>query len=164
MTTPRFGRVLTAMVTPFRPDGAINFDVAIQLAEHLVKEGVDGLVIGGSTGEGSSLSDKEKLELFACIAGAVSVPVLAGSTFADTARSVELTSQVIDTGVTGILATTPAYARPSQRGIKEHFAAIAESTELPIMLYDIPVRTGRKIAGSTTIELVQEHANIVAIK
>ena len=164
MTTPRFGRVLTAMVTPFRPDGAINFDVAIQLAEHLVNEGVDGLVIGGSTGEGSSLSDKEKLELFACIAGAVSVPVLAGSTFADTARSVELTSQVIDTGVSGILATTPAYARPSQRGIKEHFAAIATSTELPIMLYDIPIRTGRKIAGSTTIELVQEHANIVAIK
>jgi 4-hydroxy-tetrahydrodipicolinate synthase len=164
MTKPRFGRLLTAMVTPFRADGAIDFDVAIELATYLVAEGVDGLVVAGSTGEGSSLSDKEKLELFACVAGAVEVPVLAGSTFADTARSVELTSQVLDTGVTGVLATTPAYARPSQKGIAAHFAAIANSTELPIMLYDIPGRTGRKIAATTTIDLVSTHANIVAIK
>ncbi len=164
MTTPRFGRVLTAMVTPFRADGTIDFDVAIELATYLVTEGCDGLVVAGSTGEGSSLSDKEKLELFACVAGAVEVPVLAGSTFADTARSVELTHQVLDTGVTGVLATTPAYARPSQKGIAAHFAAIAASTELPIMLYDIPVRTGRKIAASTTIDLVSSHSNIVAIK
>ena len=152
------------MVTPFRADGAIDFDVAIELATYLVAEGCDGLVVAGSTGEGSSLSDKEKLELFACVAGAVEVPVLAGSTFADTARSVELTRQVLDTGVTGVLATTPAYARPSQKGIAAHFAAIASCTELPIMLYDIPVRTGRKIAASTTIALVTSHANIVAIK
>ena len=152
------------MVTPFRADGAIDFDVAIELATYLVAEGCDGLVVAGSTGEGSSLSDKEKLELFACVAGAVEVPVLAGSTFADTARSVELTRQVLDTGVTGVLATTPAYARPSQKGIAAHFAAIASCTELPIMLYDIPGRTGRKIAASTTIDLVTSHANIVAIK
>jgi 4-hydroxy-tetrahydrodipicolinate synthase len=164
MTTPRFGRVLTAMVTPFRADGTINFDVAIELATYLVAEGCDGLVVAGSTGEGSSLSDKEKLELFACVAGAVEVPVLAGSTFADTARSVELTRQVLETGVTGVLATTPAYARPSQKGIAAHFAAIASSTELPIMLYDIPSRTGRKIAASTTIDLVSSYSNIVAIK
>jgi len=152
------------MVTPFRADGSIDFDVAIELATYLVAEGVEGLVIAGSTGEGSSLSDKEKLELFACVAGAVEVPVLAGSTFADTARSVELTRQVLDTGVTGVLATTPAYARPSQKGIAAHFAAIAEATELPIMLYDIPARTGRKIAASTTIDLVASHPNIVAMK
>jgi 4-hydroxy-tetrahydrodipicolinate synthase len=152
------------MVTPFRSDGAIDFDVAIELATTLVAEGVDGLVLAGSTGEGSSLSDKEKLELFACVAGAVEVPVLAGSTFADTARSVELTRQVLDTGVTGVLATTPAYARPSQKGIAAHFAAIAEATELPVMLYDIPARTGRKIAASTTIDLVASHSNIVAMK
>jgi 4-hydroxy-tetrahydrodipicolinate synthase len=164
MTTPRFGRVLTAMVTPFRADGTINFDVAIELATYLVAEGCDGLVVAGSTGEGSSLSDKEKLELFACVAGAVEVPVLAGSTFADTARSVELTRQVLETGVTGVLATTPAYARPSQKGIAAHFAAIAASTELPIMLYDVPSRTGRKIAASTTIDLVSSYSNIVAIK
>jgi 4-hydroxy-tetrahydrodipicolinate synthase len=164
MTTPRFGRVLTAMVTPFRADGTINFDVAIELATYLVAEGCDGLVIAGSTGEGSSLSDTEKLELFACVAGAVEVPVLAGSTFADTARSVELTRQVLETGVSGVLATTPAYARPSQKGIAAHFAAIASSTELPIMLYDVPSRTGRKIASSTTIDLVSSYSNIVAIK
>jgi len=152
------------MVTPFRADGTIDFDVAIELATYLVREGSDGLVIAGSTGEGSSLSDKEKLELFACVAGAVEVPVLAGSTFADTARSVELTRQVLETGVTGVLATTPAYVRPSQKGIAAHFAAIAESTELPIMLYDIPARTGRKIAASTTIDLVASHSNIVAMK
>ncbi len=152
------------MVTPFRADGSIDFDVAIELATKLVSEGSDGLVIAGSTGEGSSLSDKEKLELFACVAGAVEAPVLAGSTFADTARSVELTKQVLETGVTGVLATTPAYARPSQKGIAAHFAAIARSTELPVMLYDIPARSGRKIAASTVIDLVSSHPNIVAMK
>ena len=164
MTAPRFGRVLTAMVTPFRADGSIDFDVAIEVATYLVREGVEGLVIAGSTGEGSSLSDKEKLELFACVAGAVEVPVLAGSTGADTAQSVALTRQVVDTGASGVLATTPNYARPSQKGIAEHFAAIAKCTELPIMLYDIPSRTGRKIAATTTIDLVASHANIVAMK
>ncbi len=152
------------MVTPFKADGSINFDVAIEIAEELVREGSDGLVIAGSTGEGASLSAKEKLELFACIAGAVEVPVLAGSTSSNTADSVELTSQVSTTGCSGVLVTTPAYVRPSQKGIAEHFAAIARSTELPIMLYDIPARTGRKIAPETTIELVGRHDNIVAIK
>jgi len=164
MTTPRFGRVLTAMVTPFKPDGSINFDVAIEVAEELVREGSDGLVLAGSTGEGASLSAKEKLELFACIAGAVEVPVLAGSTSSNTADSIELTSQVITTGCAGVLVTTPAYVRPSQKGIAEHFAAIADSTELPVMLYDIPARTGRKIAAQTTIHLVQRYKNIVAMK
>jgi len=164
MTTPRFGRVLTAMVTPFKPDGSINFDVAIEVADELVREGSDGLVLAGSTGEGASLSAKEKLELFACIAGAVEVPVLAGSTSSNTADSIELTSQVITTGCAGVLVTTPAYVRPSQKGIAEHFAAIADSTELPVMLYDIPARTGRKIAAQTTVHLVQRHKNIVAMK
>jgi 4-hydroxy-tetrahydrodipicolinate synthase len=152
------------MVTPFKADGSINFDVAIAVAEELVREGCDGLVIAGSTGEGASLSAKEKLELFACIAGAVEVPVLAGSTSSNTADSIELTSQVITTGCAGVLVTTPAYVRPSQKGIAEHFSAIAESTELPVMLYDIPGRTGRKISADTTIGLVQRHKNIVAMK
>lgn len=152
------------MVTPFKPDGSIDFDVAIEVAEYLVNEGSDGLVIAGSTGEGSSLTSKEKMELFACIAGAVEVPVLAGSTSSNTADSVELTSQVITTGCSGVLVTTPAYSRPNQKGIAEHFAAIAECTELPIMLYDIPSRTGRKIEAQTTIELARSHSNIVAMK
>ncbi len=164
MKSPQFGRVLTAMVTPFAPDGSLDFDVAIELAQLLVDNGSDGLVLAGSTGEGSSLSDDEKLELFACIAGAVEVPVLAGSTSSDTAHSLALTARVAATGASGVLATTPAYARPNQRGIVEHFSAIARCTELPIMLYDIPSRTGRKIAASTTIELVEQHENIVALK
>jgi 4-hydroxy-tetrahydrodipicolinate synthase len=130
----------------------------------LVAEGSDGLVVGGSTGEGSSLSDEEKLDLFACVAEAVTVPVLAGTTFANTQQSVVLTVQAKATGVAGILATTPAYARPSQAGIAAHLGAIAESTPLEVMLYDIPARTGRKIASATTIGLVKAHKNITALK
>src|SRR6202453_3970337 len=164
MSEPRFGRVLTAMVTPFHADGSVNFDVATSLAQFLVAEGSDGLVVGGSTGEGSSLSDEEKLDLFACVAEAVTVPVLAGSTFANTQQSVALTTQVKGTGVAGILATTPAYARPNQAGIAGHLGAIADSTPLDVMLYDVPIRTGRKIASATTIDLVRQHKNIVAMK
>jgi 4-hydroxy-tetrahydrodipicolinate synthase len=152
------------MVTPFAPDGAIDFDVAQRLAKFLVAEGSEGLVVAGSTGEGSSLSDEEKLNLFACVAEAVTVPVLAGSTFANTQQSVALTAQVKATGVAGVLATTPAYARPNQAGIAGHLGAIAQSTPLPVMLYDIPSRTGRKIASATTIQLVKQHANITALK
>lgn len=164
MTTPRFGHLLTAMVTPFDESGALDLDVAGDLARFLVDQGSDALVVAGSTGEGSALSDDEKMTLFAAVVDAVNVPVLAGTTSADTARSVELTSRAAETGVAGILATTPAYARPSQRGIAAHFGAVAEATSLPIMLYDIPVRTGRKIASATTIDLVRTHANIVALK
>ncbi|HEY5104191.1 MAG TPA: 4-hydroxy-tetrahydrodipicolinate synthase [Acidimicrobiales bacterium] len=164
MSGPRFGQVLTAMVTPFGPDGSVDYDVASALAKFLVAEGNDGLVVAGSTGEGSSLSDEEKLNLFACVAEAVTVPVLAGTTFANTQQSVALTSQVKATGVSGVLATTPAYARPNQSGIAAHFAAIAESTPLDIMLYDIPVRTGRKINAATTIDLVKNHKNVIALK
>ncbi len=164
MSTPRFGRVVTAMVTPFAPDGSIDFDVAARLAKFLVAEGSDGLVVAGSTGEGPSLSDEEKLSLFACVAEAVTVPVLAGSTFANTQQSVALTAQVKATGVAGVLATTPAYSRPNQSGIAGHLGAIAESTSLPVMLYDIPSRTGRKIASATTVQLVKSHSNITALK
>jgi 4-hydroxy-tetrahydrodipicolinate synthase len=152
------------MVTPFDADGSVNYDVAARLASFLIEEGSEGLVVAGSTGEGSSLSDDEKLSLFACVAEAVTVPVLAGSSFANTQSSVSLTSQVKSTGVAGVLATVPAYARPNQAGIAAHLGAIAESTPLPVMLYDVPVRTGRKLASSTTVSLVQSHQNIVAIK
>ena len=152
------------MVTPFSPDGAIDFDVASALAKFLVEQGTDGLVIAGSTGEGSALSDDEKLDLFSCVAQAVTVPVLAGSTDANTANSVALTKRVKATGAAGVLCTTPNYSRPSQRGIAAHFAAIAQCTALPVMLYDIPSRTGRKVASDTTIDLVRKNPNIVALK
>jgi 4-hydroxy-tetrahydrodipicolinate synthase len=164
MAAPRFGYLLTAMVTPFADDGTLDLDAARVLAQFLVAQGNDALVVGGSTGEGSSLSDTEKLDLFAAVAEAVSVPVLAGTSSSDTARSVALTSRVAATGVAGVLATTPAYARPSQRGIAAHFGAMAEATPLPLMLYDIPVRTGRKVASATTVEVVRRHVNVVALK
>ena len=152
------------MVTPFASDGALDLNGASDLAQFLVREGSEGLVVAGSTGEGSSLSDDEKMELFSCVAQAVSVPVLAGSTFADTARSVALTSRVADTGVAGVLATTPAYARPSQAGLAAHLGAVAESTALPVMLYDVPARTGRRLDPATTLEVRRLHPNVVALK
>ena len=162
--TSHFGQLLTAMVTPFDADGAVDFEVARDLARYLVEQGNDGLVVAGSTGEGSALSDAEKLDLFAAVAEAVSAPVLAGTSSSDPARSVDLTRRASQTGVAGILATTPAYARPSQRGIAAHFGAIAEATTLPVMLYDIPARTGRKVAPTTTVDVVRAHHNVVALK
>ena len=152
------------MVTPFSSDGSVDFDVAAQVARYLVEQGSDGLVVAGSTGEGSSLSDQEKLDLFSCVAQAVNVPVLAGTSSSDTARSVALTSQVAATGVAGVLATTPAYARPNQSGIAAHLGAMAQSTPLGLMIYDIPSRTGRKVASATTIDLVRKHVNVIARK
>jgi len=162
--TPRLGTLLTAMVTPFAPDGSLDLDGAARLARFLVEQGSDGLVVAGSTGEGSSLSDEEKLELFAAVSASVTVPVLAGTSSPDTARSVSLTKLVASTGVSGVLATTPAYARPSQAGLAGHLGAMADATHLPVMLYDIPSRTGRKIAATTAVSLFEAHANIVAIK
>ena len=164
MTSPRFGHVVTAMVTPFHRDGSVNFDGAAELAHYLAAHGSDGLVVAGSTGEGTALSDEEKLELFRVVASAVTIPVLAGSTSSDTARSVALTAAASTTGVAGILCTTPAYARPSQTGIAAHFSAVAEATDLPIMLYDIPSRAGRKIAAETTISVAQRYTHVVALK
>ena len=164
MTSPRFGRVLTAMVTPFESDGSLDLTMAATLARYLVEHGSDALVVAGSTGEGTSLSDEEKLALFGAVASAVDVPVLAGSTSSDTRRSVELTARVADVGVSGVLATTPAYARPSQAGIAAHLGRVAEATALPVMIYDIPSRTGRKIAATTLIDLVESHENVVALK
>jgi len=164
MNSPRFGALLTAMVTPFDSSGAVDIDASVALAGYLVEHGSDGLVVAGSTGEGSALSDDEKVALFAAVAETVTVPVLAGTSSADTAASVALTRRASDVGIAGILATTPAYARPSQSGIAQHLAAIADATPLPVMLYDIPSRTGRAIHPSTTIELVRTVANIVALK
>ncbi|HVB71589.1 MAG TPA: 4-hydroxy-tetrahydrodipicolinate synthase [Acidimicrobiales bacterium] len=162
--TPRLGSLLTAMVTPFESDGSLDLEGAARLAQFLVEQGSDGLVVAGSTGEGSSLSDEERLELFAAVAASVTVPVIAGTSSADTARSVDLTKVVASTGVSGVLATTPAYARPSQAGLAGHLGAVADATHLPVMLYDIPSRTGRKIAAATTVALVEAHPNIVALK
>ncbi len=169
MTAParrpgRFGAVVTAMVTPFDAIGRVDIDGAVRLARHLSAEGSDGLVDTGTTGEGPTLTDAERTELWAAVVGAVAVPVIAGSTSNDTAHSVELTRAATATGVAGILAVTPYYNRPSQSGIAAHFAAVAAATALPVLVYDIPVRTGRKVALETMLQLVRECPNIVGVK
>ncbi|MGH9134383.1 MAG: 4-hydroxy-tetrahydrodipicolinate synthase [Ilumatobacteraceae bacterium] len=160
----RFGRVLSAMVTPFDESGALDLDVAAELARYLQDNGHDGLVIAGTTGEAPVLGDDERLALFAAVIEAVSIPVVAGTGTNDTAHSVRLTKEAAALGAAGVLAVCPYYNRPSQAGIDAHMRAIAEASALPVMMYDIPVRTGRKIATPTLLRLFREVPNIVALK
>ncbi|MAT06780.1 MAG: 4-hydroxy-tetrahydrodipicolinate synthase [Acidimicrobiaceae bacterium] len=161
---PRFGRILSAIITPFDAAGAVDYDVAQQLARHLVAEGHEGLVVCGTTGESPTLSDDEKLGMFAAIVEAVDVPVIAGTVGYNTAHSVELSRQAAKIGVHGILTLCPFYSRPSQAGIEAHFRAIAEACDLPQIIYDIPVRTGRKVSSDVLIRLAHEVPNIVGVK
>ena len=159
-----FGRVLTAMITPFNAQGQLDLAEAVRLAKWLQEQGNDGLVVSGTTGESSTLTDAEKLALWEAVIGAVTIPVIAGSGSNDTAHSVHLTREVTRMGAAGILAVGPYYNRPSQAGIAGHLTAMAEATTLPVIVYDIPVRTGRKIATSTLVRLANEVGNIKALK
>ena len=161
---PRFGRVLTAMVTPFDANGALDLDVARQLARYLQDHGNDGLVLAGTTGEAPVLTDDERLSLFAAVIEAVTIPVVAGTGTNDTAHSVHLTKEAEALGVAGVLAVCPYYNRPSQAGIEAHIRAMAAASALPVMVYDIPVRTGRKINTPTLLRMFREVSNIVALK
>jgi 4-hydroxy-tetrahydrodipicolinate synthase len=161
---PRFGRVLTAMVTPFDANGALDLDVARQLARYLQDHGNDGLVIAGTTGEAPVLTDDERLSLFAAVIEAVTIPVVAGTGTNDTAHSVHLTKEAEKLGAAGVLAVCPYYNRPSQAGIEAHIRAMAAASALPVMVYDIPVRTGRKINTPTLLRMFREVPNIVALK
>ena len=162
---PRFGRVITAMVTPFDDAGRLDTQAAIDLARWLAAHGSDGLVLSGSTGESSTLTDEEKAELWRAVAGAVTIPVIAGTGSNDTEHSVRMTALATTCGVDGVLAVTPYYNRPSQAGIFEHFRAMAEAGRgLPVLLYDIPVRSGRRIAAPTMLRLAREVTAIVGLK
>lgn len=161
---PHFGRIMSAMVTPFDAAGEVDYDVAQQLAKHLVAEGNDGLVICGTTGESPTLSDDEKLGMFAAVVEAVDVPVIAGTVGYNTAHSIELSRRAAELGVHGILSLCPFYSRPSQAGIEAHFRAIAEGCDLPQLIYDIPVRTGRKVSTEVLVRLAHEVPNIVGVK
>ncbi len=152
------------MATPFDREGALDLEGARRLAGYLVEHGSDGLVVTGSTGESPTLADDERLEVCRAVVEAVTVPVIVGSTSNDTAHSIELTAAAEKAGAAGILAVTPYYNRPSQAGLFAHFQAIANATSLPVVLYDIPVRTGRKIASATILRLAREVPNIVALK
>jgi 4-hydroxy-tetrahydrodipicolinate synthase len=153
----RFGAVGCAMITPFDREGALDLDAAATLARWLTEHGNDFLVIAGTTGESPVLSDDEKDRLWRAIAEAVDVPVVAGTSTSDTAHSVELTRTAVAAGAAGILAVTPYYNRPSQAGIEAHMRAVFEAAGgLPVILYDIPVRTGRKVAADTMLRLAAE--------
>ena len=139
-----FGRVLTAMVTPFTSDGALDLDGAARLSDSLVRQGNDGLVVSGTTGEAPTTSDEEKSELVRAVVDAVGgrAHVVAGVGTHNTAHSVELARAAEKAGATGLLAVTPYYSRPPQAGVVAHTLAVARATSLPVTLYDIPGRTG----------------------
>jgi 4-hydroxy-tetrahydrodipicolinate synthase len=159
-----FGQVLTAMITPFDATGALNIDEAVRLAKWLQGNGNDGLVVSGTTGESSTLTDQEKLDLWDAVINAVTIPVIAGSGSNDTAHSVHLTKEVTKMGAAGILAVGPYYNRPPQSGLEAHITAMANATTLPVVVYDIPVRTGRKINTDTLARLANNVKNIKALK
>ncbi len=162
---PRFGRVVTAMVTPFDDAGALDIGAAVELAQWLAAHGSDGLVLTGSTGESSVLTDEEKADLWRAVAEAVTIPVLAGSGSNDTEHSIKMTALAAECGVDGILLVTPYYNRPSQAGICEHFRVVAEAApSLPVVLYDIPVRSGRRIQTSSMLQLARQVPNILGLK
>lgn len=159
----RFGQTLTAMVTPFGADDSLDLEGAQKLAKWLVGNGNDGLVIAGTTGEAPTLTHDEQIALIEAVVDAVDVPVVAGTGSNDTRAAIDLTERASAAGATAILSVTPYYNRPSQDGLVAHFRACAQATDLPVLLYDIPGRTGRKIATDNIILLAQE-SNIVGLK
>ncbi len=162
--SPRFGRVLTAMVSPFGDDGALDLDRAQSLARYLVANGNDGIVVAGTTGESATLTHAEQIDLIRAVREAIpDHSLVAGAGSNDTAAAVELTEEATAAGADGILQVTPYYNRPSQLGIEAHFKATAEATDLPVIIYDIPVRTGRKVSTEVLLRLL-EIDNIVGVK
>lgn len=166
MKNPYFGRLLTAMVTPFNADGSVNYEKASDLAEWLINNGSDGLVVAGSTGEAATMSAEEKLELFRVVVNRINkrVPVIAGTGSNNTADSVKMTKMAEAMGVDGALIVGPYYNKPTQEGFYQHFAAVAQSTGLPIIVYNVPGRTASNISPAIVARLAADFENIVAIK
>jgi 4-hydroxy-tetrahydrodipicolinate synthase len=163
---PPFGRLLTAMVTPFGADGSVDLDAAAALATTLVdRDAHDGLVINGTGGEAPTTSDREKADLVRAVVDAVGdrAHVVAGVGTNDTAHTLELAAAAEKAGADGLLAVTPYYSKPPQSGLLAHFRTLADATGLPVMLYDIPHRAGTAIASETLLRLA-EHPRIVAVK
>lgn len=160
-----FGRVLTAMITPFSKDMSVDYNVVRKLARHLAQSGSDGLVVCGTTGESPTLTREEKMELFRVVVEEVGgqTVVIAGTGSYSTASSIELTQAAEKVGVDGVMLVCPYYNKPSQEGLYQHFKAVASSTNLPVMLYNIPGRTGINMLPSTVARLAVI-PNIIAIK
>lgn len=166
MSPPPFGRLLSAMVTPFDTDGALDLDGAAELARYLVDEqGHDGLVVSGTTGESPTTTDREKAELLRVVLEAVGdrSSVVTGVGTFSTEHTLELATEAAQIGAAGLLVVTPYYSKPPQAGLLEHFTRVADATDLPVMLYDIPQRAGVAIATDTLLRLA-EHERIVAVK
>ena len=159
----RFGQVLTAMITPFTSDGDLDLEGAQKLAKWLVENGNEGLVVAGTTGESPTITQTEQIDLIKAVVEAVDVPVIAGTGSNDTRAAVKNTELATAAGAGGLLVVSPYYNRPSQAGLLAHFEAVAGASDLPIMLYDIPGRTGRKMATDTILQLAQI-SNVVALK
>jgi 4-hydroxy-tetrahydrodipicolinate synthase len=164
MGTARFGKVLTAMVTPFHDDGSLDAEGAATLARWLVAQGNDGLVLAGTTGEAPTLTDDEKVELWTAVRAAVDVPLLAGAGSNDTRHTVALAERAAETGVDGLLIVSPYYNRPPQAGIEAHFRAVAAAVPLPIVMYDVPARTGRAMTVDTIVRLAREVPGVAGLK
>ncbi|MET7495982.1 4-hydroxy-tetrahydrodipicolinate synthase [Streptomyces sp900116325] len=160
-----FGRALCAMITPFTADGDLDLDTAGKHAAGLVADGCDGLVLSGTTGESPTTTDAEKTALLRAVRGAVGdgVPLVAGVGSADTRHTVQLAQQAEQAGADGLLVVTPYYSRPPQAAVEAHFGRVADATGIPLMLYDIPGRTGTRIEPATLLRLA-EHPRIVAVK
>ncbi|WP_288756455.1 4-hydroxy-tetrahydrodipicolinate synthase [uncultured Dermacoccus sp.] len=154
-TTTPFGRMVTAMVTPMKPDGSIDYDGVKKLAEHLVANGHDGLVVNGTTGESATTTDEENIETVRAVADAVKgrTAITAGVGTNDTAHSVRAAKALADAGADAVLVVTPYYNKPTQAGIVEHFKAVVGATDLPAMAYDIPGRSGTALASDTIRQL-----------
>ncbi|GAB4098800.1 4-hydroxy-tetrahydrodipicolinate synthase [Sinomonas halotolerans] len=165
LRTRTFGTLLTAMVTPFTADGEVDYDAAGALAQKLVDDGCDGLVVTGTTGETSTLTDEENLGTFKAVLEAVGgrAKVIAGTGTNDTRHSVSLSRRAAELGVDGLLLVTPYYNKPSQAGVQAHFETVASATDLPVMLYDIPGRSAIPIATETMLRLA-EHPNVLGLK
>lgn len=163
--TAQLGTLLTAMVTPFKPDGSIDLDAAAQLAVRLIDSGCDGLVLSGTTGESPTTSDDEKIALLRTVVDAVGdrARIISGAGSYDTAHSVHLAKASAEAGAHGLLVVTPYYSRPPQAGLVAHFTAVADATDLPVVLYDIPPRSVVPITWESLRKLA-EHPNIVAVK
>ena len=164
MTT--FGNIITAMITPFTDDGHVNFQEALRLAGHLLDNGSDGLIVCGTTGEGPNIDDRDKLELFTLIAKEYGhrATIIANTGSNSTKKSIALTKAASHTGVHAVMVVVPYYNKPNQEGCYLHFKAIADSTDLPVMLYNVPGRTGGRIEPQTVARLVKECSNITSIK
>lgn len=165
MSTPPFGRVLTAMVTPFGADGSLDLDTAARLARHLVDAGNDGLVVNGTTGESPTTSDEEKAALVRTVVEAVGdrAFVVAGAGTNETRHSRKLAVEAAEAGAHGLLLVTPYYNKPPQEGVYRHFTTVADATDLPVMIYDIPGRSVVPIHTETLVRLA-DHPRIVAVK